>query len=94
MRCPPYLVSLRVEEMGHTKIRLWLPVFILWPLLVALLLVAAVIAMLADLVTAVSGKRPGYTRLLFGCLSVAGEARGTEIFVQDKKKQTVAFTVR
>ncbi len=94
MKCPPCVVSLRVEEAGRTKIRLWLPVFILWPLLGALLLATAVVALLADALTTVSGKRPGYTRLVLGCLSVAGEARGTEIFVQDNKKQTVALTVR
>lgn len=94
MRCPPYAVSLRIEKADRTKVRLWLPVFILWPLLTALLLVAVVVALLADLITALSGKRPAYTRLLLGCLSVAGEARGTEVFVKDKKHQTVAFTVR
>jgi hypothetical protein len=35
MRCPPYAVSLRIEEADRTKVRLWLPVFILWPLLTA-----------------------------------------------------------
>lgn len=39
MKVPPYLFSLRVAEAGRTKVRLWLPMFIFWPLGLGLLAV-------------------------------------------------------
>ena len=36
MRMPPYLISLRVTDQGRTKFRLWLPLFLLWVLLLPL----------------------------------------------------------
>jgi hypothetical protein len=95
MKCPPYLVKMRVEERQRIKFRLWLPVFILWPLLLVLLLLTLVATLFADLASLAAGHRPGYTRLLFGVLGVVGETRGTEVFIQDKShaSRTVAFTV-
>ena len=96
MRCPPYAVSVRVKEAESTKFRLWFPFFILWPLLLVIVLLVLVGTLLADLVTRLSGHKPGYTRLVFGVVGIMGEARGTEVFFQDRSHQnrTVAVTVR
>lgn len=96
MRCLPYAVSMRIAEGERTKFRLWFPVVILWPLLLALLLLTLAATLFADAVTLLSRGKAGYTRLLFGCLGVVGETPGTEVFVQDKsnKNRTVAFTIR
>jgi hypothetical protein len=96
MKYPPYLVSMRIVDEERTKFRLWLPLFILWPLLLVLLLLTLVATLLADLFSLISGHRPGYTRLLLGVLGVVGETRGTEVFIQDKSRhgRTVALTLR
>ena len=96
MKCPPYLVRMRVEEQEHTKVSLWLPLFLLWPLLLAILLLVIVATFLADLISLLTWHRPGYTRFLFGVLSIIGEARGTEVFIRDRShtSRTVAFTLR
>jgi hypothetical protein len=95
MKCPPYLVSMRVMEGERRKFRLWLPLFLLWPLLSIVLLLTLMVALLADAACKASGQRAGYTRLLFGCLGVVGETRGTEVFIQPKNptSRTVAFSV-
>lgn len=96
MKCPPYLVSLRIVDGERTKCRLWFPLFVLWPLLLALLLLTLAATLLADLFTALTWRRPGYTRFLLGVLGVIGETRGTEVFIEDRSHQsrTVALTLR
>ena len=96
MKCPPYAVSMRIADDESTKFRMWFPVFILWPLLLVLVLLTLVATLFADLLTLCSGRKPGYTRLLFGVVGVAGETRGTEVFIQDRSNngRIVAFTVR
>ncbi len=93
MKVPPYAFSLRVAEAGRTKVRLWLPMFIVWPLLLVLGLLAVIVALLLDLVFVVTGQRPHYTAFVVGCLGLMGEARGTEVFV-NKESQTVVLTIR
>lgn len=96
MRCPPYAVSMRIADDERTKFRLWLPVFILWPLLLVFIALTLIATLLVDLFTLVSGRKAGYTRFLFGVLGVVGETRGTEVFIQDRSNngRIVAFTVR
>ena len=96
MKCPPALVSIRIVEEERTRFRLWFPLFILWPVLLALLVVTMVATLLADLFSLIALHRPGYTRFLFGVLGVVGETRGTEVFVQDRteRSRTVAVMLR
>ncbi len=96
MKCLPYAVRMRIEDGERTKVRLWLPVFLLWPLFLVLLVLGLLLALIVDLFTALSGRRPGYSRLLIGCFEVMGETSGTEVFIQDRSRsgRTVAFRVR
>ena len=96
MKCPPLWVTVKIEEHERKRFRLWLPFFLLWPLLLVFLVLTIVCTLLADLVTLLGGSRPTYTRLVFGVLGVVGETRGTEVFITDKTHsyRTVAVTVR
>jgi hypothetical protein len=96
MKCPPYAVSMRIEEEERTRFRLWFPLFILWPLVLALLLVTLILTLLVDLASLVTGGGARYTRFVLGCMGVIGESRGTEVFVQERRNRnrTVALTVR
>lgn len=101
MKCPPYLVRLRIEEPDQTRLRLWLPLFLLWPLLLVLLAVAVVVTLLADLISLLTLHRPvytrlAYTRLLLGIVGLLGETRGTEVFIEDRDRtcRTVILTLR
>ena len=98
MRMPPYLISLRVTDQGRTKFRLWLPLFLLWLLLLPLFVLALVVTFLLDLLTLPLGNGFRFSRFLFGVIGVMGAARGTEVQVAtgDPKhpNQRVAFTLK
>jgi hypothetical protein len=93
MRVPPYAVAVSVAEDDRTRFHMWVPVFMLWPLLLALGLPALAVALLVDGVLLVCGRRRGYTALLLGCMEALGESRGAEVFVNGKNR-TVMVTVR
>ena len=92
MSAPPCFVRVKVTEEERTKFRIWLPLFILWPILAALVLLAFVVALFADAVIILMGKKPAYTRLAAGLLVVLWASRGVEVTVHDKQ-HTVAVTV-
>ncbi len=92
MKLPPCLVDVKIADEERTKFRMWLPLFILWPLMLALVLVALIVALLVDGVLITAGRRHGYLRLAVGCLEVMGASRGVEVSVRDKE-HTVAVTV-
>lgn len=92
MRTPPCFIRVKVAEEERTKFRLWLPLFILWPLLLALVLLALILALFVDGVLVLTGQNYAYTRLVIGCLEVLGASRGVEVCVRDNK-HTVAVTV-
>ena len=98
MKMPPYLISLRVTDQGHTKFRLWLPLFLLWLLLLPFFLLALVVALLVDLCTLALGWKFLATRFLFNVLGLLAAARGTEVHVDphDPKhaSTSVAFTLK
>ena len=92
MRFPPCLVGVKIAEEERTRFRIWLPLFVLWPLLLALVLLALIGALFADGVLIIIGQKHGYSRLIFGCLEIMGASRGVEVSVRDKH-HTVAVTV-
>ena len=98
MKMPPYLISMRVMDQGRTKFRLWLPLCLLWLLVLPFFLLALVLTLLADLFTLPMGNRFGFTRLLMGLVETISAARGTEVHVDthnDGQKDTsIAFTLK
>ena len=93
MNMPPAWLSIKVEKQRQKRVRLWLPLFILWPLILVLALLALLVAVVLDLVSRRIGKKNGYARFIVGCLGVLAASRGAQVLV-DGKEQTVALTVR
>ena len=78
MILPPWLIDVKVREADAKGFRIWLPLFLLWPLLFLLLAIALVFTLLADVVLFITGQRyHHYTLLLLGCMKVLAETRGT-----------------
>jgi hypothetical protein len=86
MKMPPYAVALRIKEQGRTKFRIWFPLFLLWPLAIPLLVLTFMATLLVDAVRFLAGHRDSYTRFAMGVLSVVGETRGVEVYVQDEAR--------
>ncbi|MHB1345032.1 MAG: hypothetical protein ACYCX3_11845 [Thermoleophilia bacterium] len=82
MSLPPLLTLVRIARPGRRGFGLWVPVFLLWPLLFVIGLLALAAAAHADAVLLVSGQTyHHYTRLVAGSFALLGETRGTTVRV-------------
>jgi hypothetical protein len=93
MKMPPYLVAMRIVSEGRTKLRLWFPLFLLWPVALPFVALTLLGTALVDVFRFFAGQKGAYTRLAIGVLGIVGEIRGTEVFVEDAA-HTVAFRLR
>ena len=89
---PPAVIRIRVVDDDH-RVRLWLPVFLLWPLLLVLWALALAVAAIADALLAARGRTYHLTRILLGCLALLAAARGTSIHVR-QATSLVDVTIR
>ncbi|MDO8847166.1 MAG: hypothetical protein Q7W51_02110 [Coriobacteriia bacterium] len=77
---PPFVIDVRVKEEGSRSFRIWLPVFLLWPLLLPLVALALIGTLIADLVLLLGGARyHHYTLLVLRSLGLLSAARGTHV---------------
>jgi hypothetical protein len=82
MILPPMVIDVRVRERSARSFRIWLPFFLLWPLLLVLVGFALLVALLVDIALYLAGARYyHYTLLLLGSLHVLAEVRGTHAHV-------------
>lgn len=93
MKAPPVVVDVRVAEEGGRRLHLWLPVFLLWPLLLLVGVLVVVVAAVADAVFLAMARPSHLTAFVLGCFAAVGEMRGTEVSV-DGRSRKVGVTVR
>ena len=94
MNVPPAILDLRVAPADRSPIHLWLPLFLLWPLVLVLAVLALVLTILVDIALVVLGERyHHYTVLLVRSLGALTETRGMVIHISDEKA-TVDMTVQ
>ena len=85
MRVPPMIVDLTVTS-SRRPVHLWLPVFLLWPLALALGVLALVPTIVVDAVLLLLGRRyHHYTVLLVRSFEAIGETRGMVIRFSNQK---------
>ena len=77
---PPLVIDVRVKEEGSRGFRIWLPLFLLWPLLFVLLALTLVVTLIVDLALLLGGARyHHYTLLVLRSLGLLAAARGTHV---------------
>ncbi|MHB9148888.1 MAG: hypothetical protein ACYC33_02200 [Thermoleophilia bacterium] len=82
MKLPPVLTLVRIARPGRRGFGLWVPVFLLWPLLLVIGLLALAVAALADAVLLAGGRTyHHYTALIAGAFALLGQTRGTTVRV-------------
>jgi hypothetical protein len=82
MSLPPLAVDVRVAAQGRRQFRIWLPLVLFWPLILAAGFVALVAAAWVDAVLMVTARRyHQYSRLLWACFSLIGDARGLRLAI-------------
>lgn len=89
MNRPPYLMRLRITNPEH-KINLWLPLFLLFPLVVVVLLVLLPLALLAAIVLLPFG----WGRILLmvpAAFVILCATRGLEVEVENKNKEEMVL---
>jgi len=83
MNLPPLSLWLAVDSPERRPVRLWLPLFLVWLLLLPLVVLALVGTVLADVILAIVGQRYHYyTLLLLGCCEVIGDTRGLVVSIR------------
>lgn len=93
MIVPPAILHLVVARPGGRSVRLWLPLFLLWPLALALGVVALLITIIVDVVLFLLGRRYyRYTILLARMFALFGETRGMDIRI-NSEQETFNLTV-
>ena len=86
MIVPPMILDLTVAPSHRHPFHLWLPLFLLWPLALALGVLALALTIVADIVLILLGRRyHHYTALLVRSLEALGETRGTVIRFSNEK---------
>lgn len=85
---PPVLVNISLLQ-NSKKIRLWLPVVLLWPVLILILIVIVPFAAIVEIILRKTGVRP--LSLLVGLADVISSLRGTDISVIQNSSENNTF---
>ena len=83
MTWPPAILRLRVCGGSGQRVRLWIPLFLLWPLALALALLALPILLVAALVTRRGSRPRRIVRALPAIWPAICAARGLLVDVED-----------
>ena len=87
----PSIISLRIQKDNRFKLKLWLPVFILWPPAIILFLMVAPFLLIAEAVLALRGTPMHLFRMLGGIVSVLSSLRGTLVNVKSPRKDALVM---
>jgi len=80
---PPMLMHLRISTPEKQRSGVWLPLFLVWLILLPLVLLILVVTSVVDVVLFVAGETyHHYTLLLFRCFGVLAATRGTEVRIR------------
>lgn len=94
MNFPPMILDLKVVSPEQRSVHVWLPLFLLWPLVLAVGVLALVLTAVADVVLLLLGQRyHHYTILLARSFAALAATRGMVIRVRDSRN-TVDMTVQ
>ena len=85
MNIPPAILDMRIAPRDGKPVHLWLPLFLLWPVVLVLGVLALVLTILADFVLIVlNAPYHSYTMLVARSFLALNETRGMVIRVHDK----------
>ena len=75
---PPLVIDVRVREPGARSYRIWLPFFLLWPILAIIVGFVLLVTLLVDIALFIVGARyHHYTLLVLTAMQLLGGVRGT-----------------
>jgi len=94
MLLPPLVIDVRVRQPETRGFRIWLPLFLLWPILLIVVGFALVVSATVDLALWLGGaKYHHYTLLLIRCVNLLAEVRGTRAHVRSSDTSLVHVNI-
>jgi hypothetical protein len=94
MILPPLVVDVHIKEPDSRGFRVWVPFFLLWPILLIVVGAALAVSLIVDFVLLIAGARyHHYTLLLIGAGKLLAETRGTTVHVTSKDTTVVDFDI-
>ncbi|PKQ15722.1 MAG: hypothetical protein CVT67_08370 [Actinobacteria bacterium HGW-Actinobacteria-7] len=83
---PPMLLYVRVGTQARPGIGLWLPLFLVWLILLPIVVLVLLIALVVDIALFLAGQSyHHYTLLLFSTFGVLGALRGTLVSIRTEE---------
>jgi hypothetical protein len=83
---PPMLLYVRVGTLARPGWGMWLPLFLVWLILLPVVALVLLITMLTDVVLFFAGQSyHHYTLLLFRCFGVLGATRGMVVSIRSEE---------
>lgn len=90
----PWSLWLKIAKPDGRVFRVWLPLFLLWLIVLPLVALAFVITALVDVALFVAGESyHHYSLLLYRCLALLGDVRGMTVNV-NAEKTVVEISIR
>lgn len=83
----PMIMKIHIHERAGKKIRLWLPMFLIWILLVALLVLLSPVFLLAGIVAGLRGYGKVFLFAFPMLFSVLWAMSGLSIHIEDEDKK-------
>lgn len=85
----PSVMNLKIHSGERFKLRLWLPLFIVWPFALALLLILLPFLVIAEVILRLANARI-YLFAMLGCvISLLSEMRGLTVKVNNAKQNSL-----
>jgi hypothetical protein len=85
----PSIINLRIQSGQRFKLKLWLPVFILWPVFLVFFLLLLPLLVIAELVMRVAGTGIRLFAIIGGVVSLLSSLRGTVVRVNSPKNDSI-----
>jgi hypothetical protein len=87
----PSVLDLKIRADSGFRLRLWLPVIIVWPVILILVLLLLPFLAIAELVLRSNGQRICLFKMLNGLLAVCWYLGGTKVNVRSLRQNSIVY---
>jgi len=87
----PSIISLKIQSGKRFRLRLWLPVFILWPLAVLLFILMVPLLLIADFIVRICGIKLHLFSMVSALLALFASLCGTIVRVNSPRNNAIVY---
>jgi hypothetical protein len=89
----PSIMNLRIEDGNKFRLRLWLPLFLVWPVVLVLFLILLPFLVVAEVVLRLTNVQIYLFRMLGGVFSLLSALRGLTVRVKSVRSSSIVDVV-